>query len=719
MRDEATQAWWRSLGPLAVLLFVGAAVLLLHEPPAPLPADAPATLFSAGRAMADVEVIAREPHPPGSPAHARVRDHVVARLREVGLDARVERAVARRVSRSGRFGLASVENIVATRPGTDPTGTLVLAAHYDSHSTGPGAGDDAAAVAALVEAVRALGDAPMRNTLMVLVTDAEEFGLLGAQAWAEALEDPGPMVVLNFEARGGGGPVFMFETSDGNAELVREYAAAAPRPHASSLMVSLYKSLPNDTDLTVFKQRGLTGLNFAFVGRWTHYHTALDTPANLDRRSLQHHGEQALALARRLLSVDLEPLAAPAATDAIYFDLAGRFLVRYPANLVWPLTILAVLAWGWLSWRAVRDSGGAWRFVGGVAAAAATVAAGAVVGWAFGPILEGFRSGMPHRDPCGARGFEGALAAAVLALTLAAWKLLHGRLEGRAGLLGALLPWVALLVAASARLPGGTYLLLWPLVAALVGLLPGMALPSAAAVLLLLVPFWHSLSLLLGFSIPAVLGGLAALVAIPLLPALVALGLTRSLVPAGATLLLAAAAFGVGASIGGPRVSTLSYVADLDSGTARWQSLLPPDAWTGPLFAADAEPPAPGQPRGVYSAPAPAAPTPDLTLRREGDLLVIDLPPDTLELRIKSDKPLDGLALDGTPLPKATTVVWFGPPGRVEFALPAACPALVVEAAVAGLPAAAPPRPAGMVPAPVDTFTDCTIVRRTLPAGEP
>src|SRR5690606_2829873 len=53
--------------------------------PTPLPATAPPTVFSAGRAMSDVRVIAREPHPVGSAANARVRDHLIARLSGMGL----------------------------------------------------------------------------------------------------------------------------------------------------------------------------------------------------------------------------------------------------------------------------------------------------------------------------------------------------------------------------------------------------------------------------------------------------------------------------------------------------------------------------------------------------------------------------------------------------------------------------------------------------------
>lgn len=344
--------------PLATLLLLGlitAGVMVLQAPPDPVPASAPADRFSAERAMVHVRELARAPHPPGTPEHDRVRDQLVASFRQLGFTTTVQKRVAWRVHGDRDLILATVENIVAERPGSAPTGTLLLMAHYDSHGTGPGAGDDAAGVAALLETARAL--APSRNTLRILITDAEEVGLLGAQAHVDALEGKSPALALNFEARGGGGPVFMFETSEGNLPLMREFAVAAPRPHASSLMCALYKLLPNDTDLTVLKQAGMAGLNFAFVGRWQHYHTALDTPDGLDQGSLQQHGDTALALGRHFLAADLGAIARPGRGEAIYFDLLGRILLLYPATLAWPLTALALAAFAALLWRLRRGPG--------------------------------------------------------------------------------------------------------------------------------------------------------------------------------------------------------------------------------------------------------------------------------------------------------------------------------------------------------------------------
>ena len=199
--------------------------------------------------------------------------------------------------------MARVRNVVAVLPGTDPTGRLFLTAHHDSVETGPGAADDAAGVAALLEAVRALtAGEPLRNDVVVVLTDAEEACLCGAEAFAglHPLADAGG-VVLNLESRGTGGPPIMFETSRGNAGLAAAYAAAAPHPVASSFAVEVYRVMPNATDFSVLvEDGGFTGLNTAFIDGAAGYHTPQDVPGRLDRGTLQALGDNALAVAREL-----------------------------------------------------------------------------------------------------------------------------------------------------------------------------------------------------------------------------------------------------------------------------------------------------------------------------------------------------------------------------------------------------------------------------------
>src|SRR5688500_450177 len=297
---------------LAAFLFLAAVAYLsvaLVRPPDSVPENSPPAAFSSGRAMRHVREIARAPHPTGSVENERVRAYLLAELRALGLEAEVQTAEFVPRQRAGGFPAAGglVHNVVARLPGAENSRALMLAAHRDSVPTGPGATADAAGVAGLLETLRALkGDAPLKNDLLLLVTDGEELGLIGAQAFALRhpwMKDVG--LVLNFEGRGAGGPSMMFETSDQNGLLVRELAGSAPHVVANSLMYAVYQRLPNDTDMTVFKEAGAAGLNFAYADRITHYHTRLDSADELDERSLQHHGSYALALARRFGQLDL------------------------------------------------------------------------------------------------------------------------------------------------------------------------------------------------------------------------------------------------------------------------------------------------------------------------------------------------------------------------------------------------------------------------------
>ena len=707
-----TRPTQRSLLTLSILLIATAAVIWLQGPPTPVSATAPADVFSAERAMVHVREIARAPHPPGTAEHTRVRDYLVAEFKKLGFATEIQKRLAYRKESGRGLAMASVENVIAEKPGSAKSGILLLTAHYDSHLTGPGAGDDAAGVAALLEAARALE--PGRNTLRILITDGEEMGLLGAQGYVDALTEKVPTLVLNFEARGGGGPVFMFETSEGNLPLIPEFATAAPSPHASSLMYALYKTLPNDTDLTVFKRAGMAGLNFAFVGNWQHYHTRLDTPENLDQRSLQQQGATALALSRRFLEADLARLTRSGQGDSIYFDLLGRTLLHYPATLIWPLTGIALLAFAAVLWHLRQERGTLQAFFSGMGLAAGTLMVGALTGLGFGALVQPFRQAIPNQDPYGVRWFEASLCLVSLALITLIWGWALRRFEGKALALGALLWWLLALVASTAFLPGGTDLFLWPLLLALLGLWLGRPWVAALPLLLLFVPLWHNLTLLLGFSLPAFLGTLAAFGLIPLLPLWRHLCLPRLALVPGLLLGIGVLCFGVGARKTGPKVDTLVYLEDAATHQAQWVSFHRPDAWTQSFLG---EHPAPTRlaHRPAFAAPAPLQLMPSFTLLHEGHHLTLNLPEGALDLVFEADKPLARVSLDGQRLPLDTHMHWFAPPRTMTFTIEAqAGTSLTVDMILPGLPPGTLPRPAEWMSAGWDPYTDTRILRQVL-----
>lgn len=328
--------------PLVGLLLVASLEVFLVRPPRPVLATAPGTEFSAQRALRDLAVVASQSHPLGSPANARVREYLLTRCRELGLAATVQ-DTSILVATNGQLLAGRVQNIIARLPGRQPGGRAVLVlAHYDSQPHAPGAGDDGAGVAAILETVRALrAGPPLLHDVIWLFSDGEEAGLLGARAYARDTarlrREVG--VGLNFEGRGNAGPSLTFEVSPQNGWVIREYAKAAPYPITSSLFYEAYRHLPNDTDFTPLRAAGLTGLNFAYVGGYPYYHSPADTPAHLDLGSLQHQGSYMLSLVRHFGSISLTQTKAP---DETFFNPIGYWLVHYPAAWNLPLTLLSL-----------------------------------------------------------------------------------------------------------------------------------------------------------------------------------------------------------------------------------------------------------------------------------------------------------------------------------------------------------------------------------------
>ena len=335
---------WR--GPLTLLLLLALAwsSSSFRVPPSPAPASAPDSVFSSARAMSHLAVIASEARPTGSPAHGRVRDHLLGQLRALGHEPVVQTATS--VTEYGPFArAATVRNILARIPGSRPGGEAVLVtAHYDSRGISRGAGDDGSGVVAILETLRALGTrAPLRNDLIVLLTDAEELGLLGAQAFVDEhpwMEDVA--LVVSIEMRGGGGPSMMFETGAGNGWVIEALRRANPRPAANSVASEVYRRMPNDTDFTLFKEAGKQGLNFAGVARAHLYHQVYDSPENFSEATLQHQGVQVMAMLRHFGDADLGAVDAP---DVSYVSLPIVGLVTYGAPWIWALGVACAGLW--------------------------------------------------------------------------------------------------------------------------------------------------------------------------------------------------------------------------------------------------------------------------------------------------------------------------------------------------------------------------------------
>ncbi|SHJ71902.1 Peptidase family M28 [Arenibacter nanhaiticus] len=302
------------------------------------------TLFSTDRALVHVENMSKEPHAVGFVAHSDVREYLISALKNLGLQPSIQEGYT-----AGDWGnLSKATNILARIKGSNPGKALLLLSHYDSspHSS-LGASDAASGVATILEGIRAFlhENKLPKNDIIILFTDAEELGLNGADLfvnqhpWAKEIG-----LALNFEARGSGGPSYMLiETNKGNANLIKEFTAADPQyPVANSLVYSIYKMLPNDTDLTVFREdMDIEGMNFAFIDDHYDYHTFRDDYDRLDRNTLAHQGSYLMPLLKHFSEADLGRLQT--INDSVYFNVPFFKMVSYPFEYIFPMLLLAVV----------------------------------------------------------------------------------------------------------------------------------------------------------------------------------------------------------------------------------------------------------------------------------------------------------------------------------------------------------------------------------------
>jgi len=575
------------LGLLLLVTVAGSTRIWL---PRPVPVNAADTTFSSGRAMSLLAEIAVVPRPTGSPEHERVGQLLVDRLAALGLVPEVQTTTSV-IERPGYARAATVRNIIARVPGTAPTGTVLVTAHYDSREQSVGAGDDGSGVVAILEAVRAIRAAgPLRNDVVVLFTDGEELGLLGARAFVDRHSLMADVdLVLSFDMRGNSGPSIMFETNDFNGRVVRGMREWESSAYVNSAAVEFYRWMPTDTDFTPFREAGKQGLNFAAVGNPRVYHQAFDTPDKLSEATLQHQGLQALGALNHFGKADLRSVRAP---DLVHFTVPALGMVTYPTTFAIPISIALAFLYGILLLLARRDGSRGFGILAGAGVSLLATGLAFVSGSSMLRVLTRF-----HAEAGALRGAafhsEGwymlALAMAVFALVVAAISLARRWLALVELTIGALaLPTLAAIVAGFV-LPFSAMNLQWPVTFALLSVASvtllgerarartGWFIATALALLvgLLTVPLFELAWIGLSFRAAGGLAAGAALVLFLCVPALEPLGRPNSWWAPVTALVVCSAAIGAGGaksrpSPERPAPSTLVYAYDHGTRDAVW-----------------------------------------------------------------------------------------------------------------------------------------------------
>ena len=335
---------WLALGALLGALW--ALSWWTQQPPAERPANAPADQFGTDRAMATIRMLADEigQRPIGSPELERTAQYLLTELHKIPR-LEVELQDGRTTNRLDMFPdvaiMGRVRNVLARLPGRR-TDAVLLSAHYDSGPDSVGGADDGIGVAAALEAMRALAAGPpLERSIVICLNGGEEVGQAGSRALLQHRWFNDVVVWLDFEGSRAGKSALIIATSAYPA-MVEAYARVAPAPQASVLFDDLSRSglLAIAGDFMQYTAAGRPGLDFAGVGDMASAHTLLDRSAHIDRRTVQHMGDNALLLARDL--ADGRRAFTASAHTSVYYDLFGQRLVHYSTRTARLLALLAL-----------------------------------------------------------------------------------------------------------------------------------------------------------------------------------------------------------------------------------------------------------------------------------------------------------------------------------------------------------------------------------------
>lgn len=648
------------LSLIGLLILIVLMALAQLAPPQVVAASAPATEFSAERAMESLKIIADQPRPMGSIGHTVARSYLIQQINALGLQPEVQTTtLVQRWQGSTRFEVGTVQNVLVRLPGIASTGAIALDAHYDSGSTANGAADCGGCVVSLLETLRALRSGPpLKNDVVFVFADGEENSDLGARAfvtqhpWVKEVR-----LAFNFEATGNRGASVLYSANRNNLPMIAGFVKVAPHPLASSFasdFVRLFPQMRGGCDLEEYMDQQIPGLGFAVAGHTVGYHTRLDNVQAIDRRSIQHHGSYALALTRYFGNQDLNTLQS--SQGAVYFNLLPRLMMFYPMTWVMPLAAAVGLLYlggvglG-LRRRQLTLTG---MILGAIAfgvSAIGSVLVVALLWWGIRTLnsnLQVFMVGH-YQTPLYFLGL--VFFTITLMVLFDIW--LRGKVSLRDRMAGTLLVWTLLMFLTSTAMPGASYLLTFPLLLNLLLLgwilldrgfqfgswwhVAGLVLAAVPGIFLLIpAMLYPNLAWMMRFELFSNLPFLAsALIFIVLLMGLLIPHIDfvtdtashhldrptrqkdRWFLPGAfalvSLLILTVATAGSGFDPNQPRPNQITYTLNADTGKATWTSSdRHLDAWTAQFFPSPTVrgeyESFPGERSQGFVAPAPAVP---------------------------------------------------------------------------------------------------------------
>jgi len=279
--------------PILIILLIAAGALVIYVPR--LQAGGQQT-YDGQRAWNNVAYqVDLGPRTPGSEAHQKIVDWIVAELKKNGWTAEIQ---------SGSIQGHPYQNVIGKRGASNSA--IILGAHYDTRMVAdqdpdpskrtlpvPGANDGASGVAVLLELARTL-PAKMNSDVWLVFFDIEDQGdipgwdwILGSQAYADSLTTaPQAVVVVDMI---GDANLNIYKEKTSNADVVKQIWVAAAQAGYSGQFIDQYKYSMLD-DHTPFLQRGFPAVDLIDFD-YSYWHTTSDTADKVSAASLKAVGD--------------------------------------------------------------------------------------------------------------------------------------------------------------------------------------------------------------------------------------------------------------------------------------------------------------------------------------------------------------------------------------------------------------------------------------------
>lgn len=232
--------------------------------------------------------------------------------------------------------LAKLSPLHVTEHGEYSGKCLLLNSHYDTMPDTDGASDAGAMIAVMLEVLRVLATNKevFRHCIIFLFNGGEENYMLGSYSFVESSDWAKDVAAfINLDAAGAGGKEIMFQAGPNRPFLMHHYSQVAPHPHASVMGEELFQNnlIPSDSDYRIFRDFAqIGGMDFAFNANGYVYHTKYDTADLVPLGTLQHTGDNILALTRSLAqSQELYNVTAHWDDNVVFYDILGWFMLYY------------------------------------------------------------------------------------------------------------------------------------------------------------------------------------------------------------------------------------------------------------------------------------------------------------------------------------------------------------------------------------------------------